>query len=77
MVLILSFVLQPERPRENGKERTEAIFYEPDADVTPRSEASLSPFRSARTRTVLTHFCFIHSIDEEQFEKNVCWLFGL
>ncbi|KAH0912914.1 hypothetical protein HID58_036235, partial [Brassica napus] len=41
----------PERPRENGKERTEAIFYEPDADVTPRSEASLSPFRSARTRT--------------------------
>lgn len=75
MVLILSFVLQPERPRENGKERTEAIFYEPDADVTPRSEASLSPFRSARTRTVLTHFCFIHSIDEEQFEQNVCWLF--
>lgn len=55
MVLILSFILQPERPRENGKERTEAISYEPDVDVTPRSDSSLSPFRSARTRTVLTH----------------------
>ncbi|KAJ4890908.1 hypothetical protein Rs2_30656 [Raphanus sativus] len=41
----------PERPRENGKERTEAISYEPDVDVTPRSDSSLSPFRSARTRT--------------------------
>ncbi|KAF8118342.1 hypothetical protein N665_0005s0108 [Sinapis alba] len=41
----------PERPRENGKERTEAISYEPDVDVTPRSDASLSPFRSTRTRT--------------------------
>ncbi|KAJ0239178.1 Phospholipase-like protein [Hirschfeldia incana] len=41
----------PERPRENGKERTETISYEPDVDVTPRSDSSLSPFRSARTRT--------------------------
>ncbi|VVB08568.1 unnamed protein product [Arabis nemorensis] len=37
----------PERPREDCKGRTE----DPDADVTPRSNASLSPFRSARTRT--------------------------
>nr|VDC80736.1 unnamed protein product [Brassica rapa] len=41
----------PDRPRENGKERGEDISYEPDADVTPRSNASMSPFRSSRTRT--------------------------
>ncbi|KAJ0232424.1 Phospholipase-like protein [Hirschfeldia incana] len=41
----------PDRPRENGKERVEDMSYEPDADVTPRSDASMSPFRSARTRT--------------------------
>ncbi|ESQ45992.1 hypothetical protein EUTSA_v10000105mg [Eutrema salsugineum] len=41
----------PERPRDQGKERAEGISYEADADVTPRSNASVSPFRSARTRT--------------------------
>ncbi|CAA7028337.1 unnamed protein product [Microthlaspi erraticum] len=28
-----------------------SVSYDPDADVTPRSNASLSPFRSTRTRT--------------------------
>uniref|UniRef100_A0A1J3GEY5 Phospholipase-like protein (PEARLI 4) family protein n=1 Tax=Noccaea caerulescens TaxID=107243 RepID=A0A1J3GEY5_NOCCA len=41
----------PERPRDHGKERREGMSYDPDADVTPRSNASLSPFRSTRTRT--------------------------
>ncbi|CAH2061652.1 unnamed protein product [Thlaspi arvense] len=41
----------PERPREHGNDRTEGMTYEPDADVTPRSNGSMSPFRSARTRT--------------------------
>ncbi|CAH8372402.1 unnamed protein product [Eruca vesicaria subsp. sativa] len=41
----------PERPRENGKERADDMSYEPHADVTPRSDASVSPFRSARTHT--------------------------
>jgi hypothetical protein len=40
----------PERPRE------------PDEDVTPRSNGSGSPFRSARTRTVPNHFCSFFSI---------------
>ncbi|KAJ4869392.1 hypothetical protein Rs2_49059 [Raphanus sativus] len=41
----------PDRPRDNGKERGEDMSYDPYADVTPRSNASMSPFRSARTRT--------------------------
>ncbi|CAN8314535.1 unnamed protein product [Cochlearia groenlandica] len=42
----------PERPsRDHVKDRTNVISYDPDADVTPRSNSSLSPFRSARTRT--------------------------